>query len=312
MKLTIYTFSKGSILYLSVLSLSIFVGCESMFEFDLPEANSKVDTVLPTADFSYIPDAEDFTNVNFKDLSFESTQYLWDFGGGNTSTLQDPAFKFSGEGVFPVTLTVRDENGATDMVTKNVEVVDLFVAISPEIMNGDFSGGTSGWKFSSFTNGNTNPFNTSSDGSWLNYDGSDNGSKTAGAKWTKSTSAGAYLSSNTRYAYQAIVVSPNTKYVLEYEYAIKTPDEQSGIAPDGNRIIGGIVDGHFDDGANAISSFDEVPLIMFVGDKALGKTTFTTVQIEFTANATGEVAILLYGVTDVDAYVDNVKVYPAD
>jgi PKD repeat protein len=284
--------------------------CEDAFKFDLPEANSKVDTVLPTADFSYIPDANDFTTIEFKNLSFESTKFLWDFGGGVTSTAIDPTHTFpGGEGVYPVTLTASDANGASDIVTINVEVVDVFVAIQPEILNGDFEDGSSNWKFSSFTNGNTNPFNSSSDGSWLKYDGTDNGSKTKGAKWTQSTSAGVYLSSNTRYAYQAIVVSPNTDYILEYEYAIK---DDGTIAEGGNRIIGGILNGHFDDGADAIPDFDALPLVMHVGGMDLGKTVFTTVQEKFTANGSGEVAILLYAVTDVDAYVDNVKVYPAE
>lgn len=305
---------RGSTMLFLGLSMAIFTtSCEDAFKFDLPEANSKVDTVLPKADFSYIPDAEDFTKIIFKDLSFESTKYLWDFGGGDTSTEQDPTYTFAGgEGIYPVTLTVSDANGASDAITLDVEVVDVFVAISPEIINGDFENGASDWKFSTFTGGNTNPFNSSSDGSWLKYDGTDNGSKTKGAKWTMSTSAGVYLSSNTRYAYQAIVVSPNTKYVLEYEYAIKTPDEQAGIAEGGNRIIGGILDGHFEDGADAVGSFDQKPLLMYVGDMVLGKTTFTTVQEQFTSNASGEVAILIYAVTDVDAYLDNVKVYPAD
>ncbi len=284
--------------------------CEESFKYDLPEANSKVDTVLPTADFSYIPNADDFRTIEFQNLSFESTKYLWDFGDGNTSEEQDPVYSFTvGEGIYPVTLTASDANGASDVITINVEVVDLFVAITPEIINGDFDDGQNDWKFSTFTGGTTSPFNSSSDGSWLLYDGTDNGSKTAGAKWTMSTSAGAYLSSNTRYAYQAIVVSPNTEYVLEYEYAIKNDGTQ---APDGNRIIAGILDGHFDDGVDGVASFDAGPLVSHVGSEDLGKTTFTTVEAKFTSNATGEVAILIYGVTDVDAYVDNVKVYPAE
>ncbi len=124
-----------------------------------------------------------------------------------------------------------------------------------------------------------------------------------------STSAGAYLSSNTRYAYQAIVVSPNTEYILEYEYAIKDDGTQ---APGDNRIIGGIIDGHFDDGADAIGGFDSKPILKFVGDIDLGKGNFTTVQAEFTSNDSGEIGVLIYGVTDVDAYVDNVKVYPKE
>ena len=228
-------------------TLAVFISsCEDAFKYDLPEANSKVDTELPKADFSYIPNGDDFKKIEFTNLSFESTTFLWDFGGGNTSSEIDPTFTFAGEGSYPVTLTASDANGASDAVTINVVVEDVFVAITPDIINGDFEDGQNDWKFSKFTGGTTSPFNSSSDGSWLNYDGSDNGSKTAGAKWTKSTSAGVYKSSNTRYAYQAIVVSPNTDYILEYEYSIKTQDEQAGIAEGGNRIVGGILGGHFE------------------------------------------------------------------
>jgi len=309
MKNLIRIFQSITMLCLFALTTILFTGCESQFEFELPEANSKEDTVLPAADFSYIPDADDFTTVQFTNLSFESTTYKWDFGGGVTSSEVDPSHTFSGEGVYPVTLTASDGNGASDMITIDVKVEDVFVAITPDILNGDFNEGQDDWKFSSFTGGTTSPFNSSSDGSWLNYDGSDNGSKTAGAKWTMSTSAGAYLSANTRYAYQAIVVSPNTDYVLEYEYAIKDDGTQ---APGDNRIIGGMLDGHFDDGADAVASYNDAPLLSHVGDLDLGKTVFTTVQLPFTSNTSGEVAILIFGVTDVDAYVDNVKVYPKE
>ena len=303
---------KATWLYLSAFSLLFFMSCEKAFEFDLPDANSKVDTVLPQADFSYTPDANDFTIIQFTDLSTESTRYLWDFGGGVTSTEQDPTHTFPGEGTYQVTLTSSDENGASNTITKDVVVVDLFVAITPDILNGDFEDSQNNWKFSTFTGGTTSPFNSSSDGSWLDYDGNDTGGKTRGAKWTKSTSGGPYVSSNTRYAYQAIVVSPNTPYILEFEYAIKTPAEQPGVAPGGNRIIGGIIDGHYDDGATAIPQFDAVPLTVFTGLEVLGKGNFTTIQHEFMSNASGEIAILIQAVTDVDSYVDNVKVYPKE
>ncbi len=291
-----------------MLATCVFLSCEKTFEYELPESGSIEDTVLPTADFSYIPDANDFTTIEFTDLSFQATRYQWDFGGGATSTEQDPIHTFTGgEGTYPVTLTVSDENGASDAITINVEVVDLFVPISPDILNGDFTNGQDDWKFSSFTGGTTSPFNSSSDGSWLNYDGSDNGSKTAGAKWTMSTSAGPYLSANTRYAYQALVVSPNTEYILEYEYAIK---DDGTIVAGGNRIIAGILDGHFDDGVDGVASFDAGPLVSHIGLEDLGKGNFTTVEEEFTSNASGEISILIFGITDVDGYVDNVKVYP--
>lgn len=305
---TIARFSMVSMLIIVSVSST---ACEEYFAFDLPETNSKVDTVLPSADFSYTPDAEDFKTIQFNDLSSESTRWMWDFGNGNTSTEQDPVFQFiDGEGVYAVTLTTSDDAGASDSKTINVVVEEVFVPITPEILNGDFNDGQNDWKFSSFTGGTTSPYNSSSDGSWINYDGSDNGSKTKGAKWTKSTSAGEWVSSNTRYAYQAIVISPNIEYILEYEYAIKddTADDPVG----GRRIVAEILDGHFDDGADAVTSSTAGPIARHVGTMANGKTSFTTVELQFTSNENGEVAIMIYAVTPVDGYIDNVKVYPVE
>jgi hypothetical protein len=309
---------KNNIKIAICVSLMVFtVSCGDAFEFDLPEAGSIADTSLPTANFEYIPNATNFRTVEFNNLSTESITYLWDFNGLGSSTDKDPSFTFeAGEGMYPVTLTSIDANEASTTVTLDVEVVDKFVPIPVTILNGDFKDGQNDWKFSSFTGGTTSPYNSSSDGSFTNYDGTDNGAKTAGAKWTKSTSAGAYLSSNTRYAYQAIVVSPsianplrNVDYILEFEYAIKTPAEQAGVAPDGNRIIAEVLDGHFDDGVDAVAS---TPIVQFIANEVKGKTVHTTVQKKFRANASGEVSILIYAVTDVDLYIDNVKVYAAD
>lgn len=295
---------------LSIMVLS--VGCEDAFKFDLPEAGSLPDNNLPTAHFEYIPDADDFRKIVFNNLSTESTKYEWDFGGGVTSTDKDPTHTFeAGEGSYPVSLTALDNNGASTTVTIDVEVVDKFVPIPVTILNGDFNDGQNDWKFSKFTGGTTSPYNSSSDGSFTNYDGTDNGAKTKGAKWTKSTSAGPYLSSNSRFAYQAILVSPtipgrNVDYILEYEYAIKTPAEQAGVAPGGNRIISQILDGHFEDGKDATAS---TPIKEFVASEVKGKTVHTTVKMKFRTNASGEVAIVFSAVTDVDVYIDNVKVY---
>ncbi|WP_299555952.1 PKD domain-containing protein [Seonamhaeicola sp.] len=317
MKKRINIFGKTTRLFLCLVTASFMVGCvgDELFRDELPDTGTQVDNILPSADFSYIPDAADFKKIKFTDLSSEATDYLWDFGGGATSELRDPTHIFTaGEGTYPVTLTASDKNGASNSKTIDVVVVDKFVPLPVTIINGDFDDGQNDWRFSSFTGGTTSPFNSSSDGSFTNYDGSDNGAKTAGAKWTKSTSAGAYLSSNTRYAYQAIIVSPTTpertvKYILEYEYAIKTPAEQTGVAPGGNRIISEVLDGHFSDGANAVAS---TPVSQFIATEVKGKTVHTLVEQEFTTNASGEMAIMFYAVTDVDVYIDNVKVYAAN
>jgi len=316
MKKQLSIFNKTVRLVLCLSVMVFTVSCEEAFEFELPEAGSIADLTPPNAAFDYIPDAVNFRTINFNNLSTESTNYMWDFGGGNTSTDKDPTFTFSaGEGTYPVTLTALDANNASTSITMDVVVQDVFVPLPVEIINGDFDGGQSDWKFSTFTGGTTSPFNASSDGSFTNYDGSDNGAKTKGAKWTKTTSAGVYLSGNTRYAYQAILVSPTipgertVRYILEYEYAIKTPAEQAGVAQGGNRIYSEVLGGHFADGADAVASS---PISQFVADQANGKTSHTLVEQEFVANESGQMAIMFYAVTDVDVYIDNVKVYAAD
>lgn len=101
-----------------------FNSCKDAFDYDLPEANSIADTILPTANFSYASTLDDFKTIKFGNLSFESINYSWDFGGGNTSTEQDPTFTFAGEGTYPVSLTASDGRGESNSITIDVVVVE--------------------------------------------------------------------------------------------------------------------------------------------------------------------------------------------
>jgi len=300
-----------SISALSLIVALSFTSCDpsiGSLEFDLPEANSQEDLTPPSASFSATV-SSDFLTYDFSNTSSSATTYAWDYGDGNTSTDVDGLNTFPDEGVYTVTLTATDKLGKSSTYSMDVEVVEPETppAIVPDIVNGDFEAGTSGWKPENCTDCSKNAFNASSDGSPLNYDGSDSGSsKTPGAKYTSSTSAGPSLSSNTRYGYQEIVVTPNTNYILEYEYAIKTDNED---IEGGDRAIIDIVDGWYDDAANAASS---TPLVSLVGDDATGKGNFDTVRQVFSSNASGEIAILMYGITNDELYIDNVKVYPAE
>ena len=291
------------------------VSCEDIDQYELPDANSALDLTPPEASFSAIQ-GEGLENDEWKDYTFangstSSTDYFWDFGDGNTSTEFEPINTYPGEGTYTISLTATDLLGVSNTSNLEIEIIEPEApsAITPTILNGDFTEGQDDWKVSTFTGGTTSPFNSSSDGSNTNYDGSDNGSKTPGAKWTSSTSAGALLSSSTRFAYQALTVSPNTNYILEFEYAIKN---DVADAPGGDRLICEILDGHFSDGADALASATAGPLASQTGSIAEGKGNFNGFIVQFTSNATGEVAIWLSGVTSEDAYIDNVKVYPAE
>jgi PKD repeat protein len=61
---------------------------------------------------------------NSTDPENSSLCYLWDFGDGNTSELQTPTHKFATEGDYNVTLTVTDDENATDTYTMTVPVTE--------------------------------------------------------------------------------------------------------------------------------------------------------------------------------------------
>ena len=259
-------------------------------------------------------------DVTFTDASELATSYSWDFGDGvGTSTEQNPTYSYTDDGLekkHEVTLTTTNSRNNTSSITKEVIVGGSDGPIDPEILWGHFDGSSGDvyppWKIAN-TSGSSNPFSGSSDGSCTNYDGTDNGSKTRGAKWSSSQSAddadGTADPGDTRYAYQAVTLSPNTDYIFEYEYAIKTGGAET------NSVVASILNGHYNDSDVALASN---PLVEHVGTEAKGKfadnscSGGTTVNLRFRSNAVGEVSIFIYAFTDVDAFVDNVKVYPVD
>lgn len=56
--------------------------------------------------------------VNFINLSTGGNIYNWNFGDGNTSTLQNPTHTYTAPGIFDVTLIVTNRNGCSDTILK--------------------------------------------------------------------------------------------------------------------------------------------------------------------------------------------------
>jgi gliding motility-associated-like protein len=86
-------------------------------------------------DSIFLPDAR----VQFTDTSTGAITWLWDFGDGNISTEPNPSHTYLNAGKYPVTLTVTNEYGCSNVVMQSPYLViapDLFV---PNIFtpNGD-------------------------------------------------------------------------------------------------------------------------------------------------------------------------------
>ena len=81
----------------------------------------------PTADFEGTPtNGNAPLEVTFTDLSVDSVDsWVWDFGDGGTSTLQNPLYTYTDAGTYDVSLTVGGPGGSDDMV--KVDYISVFV-----------------------------------------------------------------------------------------------------------------------------------------------------------------------------------------
>lgn len=98
----------------------------------------------PAVDYYYEAACEGELTLFFVDENVANTSviisYMWDFGDGTFSTLQNPSHLFPSWGTYNVTLTVTDTNLCENSVSKEVYVDKLPVAlfdISEPTCNGD-------------------------------------------------------------------------------------------------------------------------------------------------------------------------------
>lgn len=90
-------------------------------------------TAGPNATFSV--NAPDLV-ANFTDNSSGNpVSWSWDFGDGNTSTLEDPTNTYSSAGIYSVTLTVTDANGCSSTVTAQVTISSACVLSLTDFVN---------------------------------------------------------------------------------------------------------------------------------------------------------------------------------
>lgn len=103
-------------------------------EFNCSETDEKevaIYDAISVGGFTFIPRFDiEAGRVDFHPISpIEVTDYLWDFGDGNTSDLQNPSHVFPTNGNYLVTLKVS--NACGEMDTALSIYVDLFVGVKP-------------------------------------------------------------------------------------------------------------------------------------------------------------------------------------
>src|SRR4030042_1498403 len=81
----------------------------------------------PDADFTYNPSSPTIEDIiQFTDTSIDSDgtiiSWIWKFGDGDTSNLQNPTHDYTDDEIYTVILTVTDNDGATDSVSKYIDM----------------------------------------------------------------------------------------------------------------------------------------------------------------------------------------------
>ncbi|UCE37195.1 MAG: PKD domain-containing protein [Thermoplasmata archaeon] len=84
----------------------------------------------PNAEFDWSPKPQvEGSPVQFTDLSTSDPDdivgWKWNFAGLDTSNKQNPEFTFPNDGIYPVMLTVIDDDGSMDSCVHNVTILDL-------------------------------------------------------------------------------------------------------------------------------------------------------------------------------------------
>ncbi|PZG02397.1 PQQ-dependent sugar dehydrogenase [Micromonospora deserti] len=94
----------------------------ALYRYDYTAGGNRAPTAVATADRTSgtAPLTVNFSSAGSSDPEGGALTYSWDFGDGTSSTAANPSKTYTANGSYPVTLTVRDPQGATG--TANVRI----------------------------------------------------------------------------------------------------------------------------------------------------------------------------------------------
>ncbi len=82
-----------------------------------------------------------FSSAGSTDSDGTITTYAWTFGDGGTSSAANPSYTYADPGTYTVTLTVTDNDGATDQASTSATIANVNIAPTA-VANGPYTGQT--------------------------------------------------------------------------------------------------------------------------------------------------------------------------
>lgn len=259
--------------------LFIYSGCDE----DLPSAGSLIDETPPSALFSFSQGENNYLSVSFTNESVSATDYIWDFGDGNTSTEKEPINVYAGDGDYTVTLTASDKLGATSNYSSTISLVEPDEPFTPVILEAGFEDGSSGSEICGSGMDGRDCWRNSDLGGVIQITQSPVFDGTQSAKLP---------TSNDRIGYQLVTVEAETDYILSFYYTLKT----SPVGAVTVSVLSGPVNDPAGIAAATIASgsySDQTDDSQYIRE-----------VIPFNSGSSTQIAIYFY-TTDVEARLDN-------
>jgi PKD repeat protein len=91
----------------------------------------------PVADFTFEMEKVITTFTNYSTLA---NTYLWEFGDGETSILDNPVHTFPNSSIFSTTLIASNNFGCTNSVTKSIDIRDIYNLFVSNAFSPEFGG----------------------------------------------------------------------------------------------------------------------------------------------------------------------------